>query len=83
MMNKKEQNARMLGDKRFVADAKSMSVLPGGPENNNPMNVNDNASPQITAASIYGDYQQNYPQMGTGMVTVSYTHLTLPTIYSV
>tara|TARA_R110002124_G_scaffold149393_2_gene315534 strand:+ start:200 stop:763 length:564 start_codon:yes stop_codon:yes gene_type:complete len=68
MMNKKEQNARMLGDKRFVADAKSMSVLPGGPENNNPMNVNDNASPQITAASIYGDYQQNYPQMGTGMV---------------
>lgn len=66
-MNSKE-NARKLGDKRFAAEAKSMSLLPGGPENNNPMNVNDNASPDIRAQSIYNDYPQNYPQMGTRMV---------------
>ena len=66
-MNKKE-NARKLGDKRFVAEAKSMSVVPGGPENNNPMNVNDIATPAIKAQSIYNDYPQNYAQMGTGMV---------------
>ena len=45
-----------------------MSVMPGGPQNNNPMNVTDNASPPITAASIYGDYNQNYMQMGSGAV---------------
>jgi hypothetical protein len=45
-----------------------MSVVPGGPQNNNPMNVTDNASPQIQAKSIYGDFDQNYPQMGTSMI---------------
>jgi hypothetical protein len=45
-----------------------MPYVPGGPDNNNPMNVTDNASPQITSPSIYGDFQQNYAQMGTGMV---------------
>ena len=63
----KESNANMLDPNRFKI-AKNMSVIPGGPENNNPMNVTDNASPQIQAASIYGDFNQNYPQMGTGMV---------------
>ena len=63
----KESNANMLDPNRFKI-AKNMSVIPGGPENNNPMNVTDNASPQIQAPSIYGDFNQNYPQMGTGMV---------------
>jgi hypothetical protein len=66
-MNKKEQNARMLDPQRFQV-TKNMPYVPGGPDNNNPMNVTDNASPQITAPSIYGDFQQNYAQMGTGMV---------------
>ena len=66
-MNKKEENARMLDPMRFKV-AKNMPYVQGGPENNNPMNVTDNASPAITAPSIYGDYAQQYPQMGTGMV---------------
>ena len=37
-MDKREQNARMLDPQRFQM-AKSMSVMPGGPMNNNPMNV--------------------------------------------
>ena len=63
----KESNARMLDPNRFKI-AHQNAVIPGGPQNNNPMNVTDNASPQIQAASIYGDYSQNYAQMGTGMV---------------
>ena len=63
----KESNANMLDPNRFKI-AKNMSVIPGGPENNNPMNVTDNASPAIQSTSIYGDYAQNYAQMGTGMV---------------
>ena len=63
----KEQNAQMLDPMRFKV-AKNMAVIPGGPENNNPMNVTDNASPPITAASIYGDYNQNYSQMGSAAV---------------
>ena len=66
-MSKKESNANMLDPNRFKI-AKNMSVIPGGPENNNPMNVTDNASPAIQSTSIYGDYAQNYAQMGTGMV---------------
>ena len=63
----KQDNARMLDPNRFKI-AKQNAVIPGGPENNNPMNVTDNASPPIQASSIYGDYAQNYAQMGTGMV---------------
>ena len=66
-MNKKEENARMLDPMRFKV-TKNMPYVQGGPDNNNPMNVTDNASPGIQAASIYGDYQQNYGQMGTGAV---------------
>ena len=68
-MNAKE-NAQMLDPNRFKI-AKNMVAVPGGPENNNPMNVTDIASPPITAPSIYGDYQQNYVQMGTGLVDPS------------
>ena len=63
----KQQQAGVLDPNRFKI-AKSMAVIPGGPENNNPMNVTDNASPEIKATSIYGDFAQSYPQMGTGMV---------------
>ena len=66
-MNKKEQNSRALDPMRHQI-AKNMSVMPGGPQNNNPMNVTDNASPSIQAKSIYGDFDQNYPQMGTSMI---------------
>ena len=48
--------------------AKTNAVLPGGPQNNNPMNVTSVADGQVTADSIYGDFRQNYPQMGTGVV---------------
>jgi len=65
--SKAQQNAMALDPQRQMI-AKNMSVLPGGPENNNPMNVTDNASPPIQSTSIYGDYAQNYPQMGTGMI---------------
>ena len=63
----KESNARVLDPNRFRV-AMNMPVFPGGPQNNNPMNVTDNASPPIQAASIYGDYKQNYPQMGSAAV---------------
>ena len=65
--SKAQENAMALDPQRQMI-AKNMSVLPGGPENNNPMNVTDNASPPIQATSIYGDYAQNYAQMGTGIV---------------
>ena len=65
--SKSQQNSMMLDPQRGMI-AKNMSVLPGGPQNNNPMNVTDNASPAIQATSIYGDYAQNYQQMGTGIV---------------
>jgi len=65
--SKAQQNSMALDPQRQMI-AKNMSVLPGGPQNNNPMNVTDNASPAIQSKSIYGDYDQNYPQMGTGMV---------------
>ena len=65
--SKAQQNAMVLDPQRQML-AKNMSVLPGGPENNNPMNVTDIATPPVEGTSIYGDYKQNYPQMGTGMV---------------
>ena len=63
----KKENAQILDPMRFKI-AQQNAVIPGGPENNNPMNVTDNASPVIQGQSIYGDYAQAYPQMGTGMV---------------
>ena len=45
-MNKKEENARMLDPMRFKV-TKNMPYVQGGPDNNNPMNVTDNASPQF------------------------------------
>ena len=65
--SKAQQNSMMLDPQRQMI-AKQNAVLPGGPENNNPMNVTDIATPPINGTSIYGDYKQQYPQMGTGMV---------------
>lgn len=65
--SKAQENAMALDPMRQMI-AKNMSVMPGGPQNNNPMNVTDNASPAIQAKSIYGDFDQNYAQMGTGVV---------------
>ena len=69
----KESNANMLDPNRFKI-AKNMAVIPGGPENNNPMNVTDNASPPIQSQSIYGDFAQQYPQMGSGVLNQQMIH---------
>lgn len=63
----KKENAQILDPMRFKI-AQQNAVVPGGPQNNNPMNVTDNASPVIQSQSIYGDHGQAYAQMGTGMV---------------
>ena len=65
--NKTRENALLLDPNRQKI-ARQNAVLPGGPENNNPMNVTDIADAPVNSDSIYGDYRQNYPQMGTGMV---------------
>lgn len=67
-MSKTKKDRANLLDPNRERIAHQNAVVPGGPQNNNPMNVTDNASPKISAASIYGDYSQAYPQMGTGMV---------------
>jgi len=64
----KGENHKMM-DPRMGMIAKQNSVMPGGPQNNNPMNVTSNSDNQmVTAESIYRDFPQNYPQMGTGLV---------------
>ena len=65
--SKAQQNAMLLDPQRQMI-AKQNAVLPGGPENNNPMNVTDFSAPPVQSDSIYGDYKQQYPQMGTGML---------------
>ena len=60
---KSQENAMMLDPNRAKI-AKQNAVLPGGPQNNNPMNVTSIADSPISAESIYGDYRQQYPQMG-------------------
>ena len=66
-MGKKMDNAKLLDPNRFKI-AQQNAVMPGGPQNNNPMNITDFADAPVKADSIYGDYKQQYPQMGTGMV---------------
>ena len=58
----------MLLDPNRAKIAKQNAVLPGGPENNNPLNVTNIADPVVQADSIYGDYKQQYPQMGAGVI---------------
>lgn len=64
---KAQQNSLLLDPNREKI-AKSNAVLPGGPQNNNPMNVTSIEGGQVTADSIYGDYKQAYPQMGTNVI---------------
>lgn len=65
--SKSQQNSMALDPQRQMI-AKNMAVLPGGPENNNPIPVEQSVGTPVKATSIYGDYAQNYPQMGTAMV---------------
>lgn len=67
MNRSKRENANMLDPNRFKI-AQQNAVLPGGPQNNNPMNVTDFAAPPIQAQSIYGDHNQNYAQMGAAAI---------------
>ena len=62
-MSKAKRDRASLLDPNRERIAHQNAVIPGGPQNNNPMNVTDNASPPIQSTSIYGDYAQNYPQM--------------------
>ena len=61
------ENAKILDPKRF-AIAKSNAVMPGGPQNNNPMNVTGIQDAPVQADSIYGDHRQAYGQMGAGII---------------
>jgi len=64
----KGDNHKMM-DPRMGMIAQQNSVMPGGPQNNNPMNITSNSDNQlVTANSIYNDFPQNYAQMGTGVV---------------
>ena len=60
MANSKEDNARMLDPQRFKV-AKDMAVMPGGPMNNNPMNV---SSVDTNAGSFSGVNQFPYGDSG-------------------
>ncbi len=62
-MDPREENARMLDPQRFQI-AKEMSVMPGGPMMNNPMNVT-NMSPQL--GSMDGVNQYPYGDSGVEM----------------
>jgi hypothetical protein len=65
---KKGDNHKMM-DPRMGTIAQQNAVIPGGPQNNNPMNVTNNSDGQsVQANSIYNDFPQNYGQMGTGML---------------
>lgn len=72
MANSKEDNARMLDPKRFKV-AKDMAVMPGGPMNNNPMNVGnvDTTAGSFSGINLfpYGDSgMENAVQLGTNSV---------------
>ncbi len=66
MSKEKRERANVLDPTRFKIA--HQNAMPNGAQNNNPMNVTDNASPPIQGTSIYGDYAQQYDRMGTGMV---------------
>lgn len=71
-MNSKEQNARMLDPERFKV-AKNMSLIPGGPMNNNGQNVtglgNQSGSMSGVNEFPYGDSGlENDPRMGANVL---------------
>jgi len=67
----KKNNAMMLDPNRFKI-AQQNALLPGGPQNNNPMNVtglgNQPASFNGVSQHPYGDTGNVYPQMGADAV---------------
>ena len=65
--SKQQQNSMALDPQRQMI-AKNMAVMPGGPENNNPIPVQQAVGTSVQADSLYGDFKQNYPQMGTSMI---------------
>lgn len=76
--NYARENAMLLDPMRQKI-AKNMTVLPGGPENNTPYTVEQSSGQPIQATSIYGDYNQNYAQMGTAAINpVQVGHSKLP-----
>jgi hypothetical protein len=69
-MDKREKNARALDPNRFKSEAKSLSQMPGGPHNTNPVNFNMAAAEMgqvVGGQSIYDDFSQKgaYEQTGT------------------
>ena len=71
MANKKQQNAMQMEPQRFQM-AKNMSVVPGGPMNNNPENVMNvgQQAPSMSGMSPnpYNDAQMQLPQMGADIL---------------
>ena len=69
-MNKK-QNAQILDPMRFKISQQN-AVVPGGPQNNNPMNVTgigqQSASPSGMSQHPYGDTGNMYAQMGADVL---------------
>ena len=70
-MNNKQQNAMKMEPQRFQM-AKNMSVVPGGPMNNNPENVmnvgQQSASISGMTSNPYNDAQMQVPQMGADIL---------------
>lgn len=69
----RNSNSKNLDPTRFAPPAKSLSNLPGSPENTSPVNMRAagmEATPPVGGASIYNDSNQNgvYPQMGTAVL---------------
>ena len=63
---KKGDNHKMM-DPRMGNIAQQNAVMPGGPQGN-PYPVIQANGQGVQTNSLYGDYPQNYPQMGTGML---------------
>ena len=71
MANKKMERAMMQDPDRF-AIAKNMSVVPGGPMNNNPMNVTNFGNQSGSMSGInqypYADSGEEFAQMGANIL---------------
>jgi hypothetical protein len=67
----KQQNAQVLDPLRFKI-AQQNAVLPGGPQNNNPMNVTGVGQQPASSSGMsqhpYGDTANMYPQMGADIL---------------
>ena len=68
MSKSKMANRQKLDPNSVRPEAKNLSVLPGSPHTMDPNNVNRASGVPIQADSIYNDYRQNYPQMGSNIL---------------